>query len=585
MTANGETEERSTAAPDTGAPPRRVDHWHAINWRKVHETVRRLQARIVKATKAGRHGKAKALQWLLTHSFSARAEAVKRVQDNHGKNTPGVDRVIWDTPEKKMDAVRNTGRRRNYRPQPLRRIYIPKNSNPTKLRPLGIPCMVDRAEQALHLLALDPIAETIQDHNSYGFRRERSAADALQECYIVLAKKVSPPYVLEGDIEKCFDKISSEWLEQHIPMDRVTLSKWLKAGYIEAGVLHPTNEGTPQGGIASPVLANLALDGMEKILQQTFWSTYARRRKTKVNLIRYADDFIVTGATREILEQEVMPLLKAFLTERGLTLSAEKTIITHIDEGFDFLGCHVRKRTGKFFIEPAKKNIKALMTKIRSIINKNKQNTAGQLIVQLNPLLRGWGNYYQPWMSKRIFNEIDNELYHCIWRWACQRHPTQKGTWLKATYFKRAGNYNWTFSGEVESKNGLRPIHLFRMATIPIQRHVKIKGEANPYDPEWEYYFERRFQARTKKLLMDRMDLQILWSRQSGICPMCGQVLRPEESWERHHVMWRTFGGDDTLENLRLLHATCHRQLHHREGKAVIDEDLSPGRTNGLGEA
>ena len=176
-------------------------------------------------------------------------------------------------------------------------------------------------------------------------------------------------------------------------------------------------------------------------------------------------------------------------------------------------------------------------------------------------------------------------MYHCIWRWACQKHPTQKGTWLKDTYFKRVGNYNWTFSGEVDGKNGLHPIHLFRLATIQIQRHVKIRGEANPYDPEWEYYFERRLQARTRKLLADRVDLQILWSRQTGICPICEQALRPEESWERHHVVWRTLGGDDTLENLRLLHTTCHRQLHHPEGKTVIDKDLSPGCTSGLGEA
>ena len=571
------------ATVDAGAPSHRDEHWHAIDWRKANRTVKRLQTRIVKAVQAGKQGKRKALQWLLTHSYSARALAVKRVTENHGKNTPGVDGVIWNTPEKKINAVRQTGRRRGYQPQPLRRIYIPKASNPKKLRPLSIPCMADRAEQALHLQALDPVAETMQDPNSYGFRRERSTADALAQCFNVLCKPNNASYILEGDIKSCFDKISIEWLCQHVPMDQQILREWLKAGFIDKGKLYESTEGTPQGGIASPVLANLALDGMERMLQQKFGSSKTARRN-KINVVKYADDFIVTGATREMLEQEVKPLIEGFLAERGLELSSEKTVITHIDDGFDFLGCNIRKRNGKLFITPAPKNIAALKTKIRKLIEINAHSTAGELIKGLNQLSRGWANYYKPWVSKQVFSDIDSFLFETVWRWARRRHPTQNHTWLRKTYFTTVGNRNWVFTGQVASKVGnLHTIHLFSLASVRIQRHIKIKADANPYDPNWELYFEMRLHARMKNTLTDRMDLQLLWSRQSGICPMCEQPLLPEEAWERHHIIWRVMGGDNTLDNLKLLHANCHHQLHSIQSRDSTP--ASPGRANGLGKA
>ncbi|NJM41488.1 MAG: group II intron reverse transcriptase/maturase [Anaerolineae bacterium] len=574
------------ATAGTGAPSHRNKHWHAIDWAKANRTVKRLQTRIVKATQAGRPGKRKALQWLLTHSYSARALAVKRVTDNHGKNTPGVDGIIWNTPEKKINAVRQTGRRRNYRPQPLRRIYIPKASNPKKLRPLSIPCMADRAEQALHLQALDPVAETTQDPNSYGFRRERSTADALAQCFNVLSKQTCASYILEGDIKSCFDKISIEWLCQHVPMDQQILRKWLKAGFIDKGKLYESTEGTPQGGIASPVLANLALDGMERMLHHKL-SSSKMGRSNKINVVKYADDFIVTGATQEVLEQEVKPLIEGFLAERGLELSSEKTVITHIDEGFDFLGCNLRKRKGKLLITPAAKNIAALKTKIRKLVEINAHNTAGELIKSLNPLLRGWGNYYKPWVSKQVFADIDSFLFATVWRWARKRHPTRNSTWRRKTYFTTQGNRHWVFTGQVATKAGnLHSIHLFSLASIRIQRHIKIKLDANPYDPNWESYFERRLHARMKDTLTDRMDLQMLWSRQSGICPMCKQPLLPEEAWERHHVIWRVMGGDNTLSNLKLLHANCHHQLHSTRSRNQNRDFTvaSPGHANGLGK-
>src|SRR6266566_576829 len=264
-----------------------VEGWHDIDWKAVDHNVRRLQVRIVKATQAGRWGKVKALQHLLAHSFSGKALAVRRVTENEGSQTAGVDQVIWNTPKQKAEAVA-TLKQRGYRPQPLRRVYIPKRNG--KQRPLGIPCMKDRAMQALYLLALDPVAETTADHGSYGFRRERSTADAIAQCFNLFAKHTSAQWVLEGDIKGCFDAISHPWLLTHIPMEKAMLEKWLKAGYMDKNLLYPTEAGTPQGGICSPVLANMTLDGLQRVLDEAIRPTTRKGRKAKIHLIRYADD-------------------------------------------------------------------------------------------------------------------------------------------------------------------------------------------------------------------------------------------------------------------------------------------------------
>jgi len=268
--------------------------WHAVDWRAANRNVHRLQTRIVKATQEGRWGKVKTLQHLLTHSYSGKVLAVRRVTENQGKHTAGVDGEIWNTPAKKAKAVLSL-RQRGYRPSPLRRIYIPKKSNPAKLRPLSIPTMIDRGMQALYLLALDPVAETMADPNSYGFRTGRSTADAIGQCFNALSRKDNAEWILEGDIKSCFDKISHKWLEANIPMDKTALRKWLKAGFIEKEAYYPTEEGMPQGGIASPVLANMTLDGMETELRKHF----PPRQENKVNFVRYADDC----APRRLIEK------------------------------------------------------------------------------------------------------------------------------------------------------------------------------------------------------------------------------------------------------------------------------------------
>jgi RNA-directed DNA polymerase len=411
--------------------------WDGINWAKVQRQVRGLQTRIVKAAQAGRHNKVKALQWLLTHSFSGKALAVKRVTENKGRNTPGVDKVTWKTPGAKTNAIASL-KRRGYSPLPLRRVFILKKNG--KTRPLGIPVMKCRAMQALHLLALEPIAETTADLNSYGFRPERSTADAGGQCFNVLAKKAHAEWVLEADIQGCFDQINHDWMLAHVPTDKAILKKWLKAGFVYQNELFPTEAGAPQGGIISPVLANMTLDGLEARLAEKF--PKAKRTGLKMNMVRYADDFIITGNSKEWLEQEVKPTVVEFLAERGLVLSPEKTRITHIGEGFDFLGWNIRKYNGKLLMKPSKANVKAHLDKIREVIKANKSAKQANLIRLLNPVLRGWANYHSHVVAKQTFARVDAHVWSMLWRWAVRRHPNKGARWVKEKYFKTRGTRN-----------------------------------------------------------------------------------------------------------------------------------------------
>ena len=545
-----------------GASFHGVTDWYAIDWHKADHNVRRLQARIVKATEEKRWGKVKALQRLLTHSFSGKALAVRRVTENQGKNTPGVDKVTWNTPQKKINAVYSL-RQRDSHPQPLRRVYIPKKNG--KNRPLGIPVTKCRAMQALYLLALDPIAETTADPNSYGFRPGRSTADAIEQCFCMLAKQNSPQWILEGDIKGCFDAISHEWLSTHIPMEKAMLKKWLKAGYMDRRVLYPTKEGTPQGGIISPVLANMTLDGLEKLLWETFPHNTKRGGKyynTQVNFIRYADDFIITGRSKELLEQEVKPLVEQFMRERGLQLSPEKTVVTHIEEGFDFLGQNVRKykagKRHKLLIKPSKKNVHAFLEKIRDIVKANKALSAGKLIVKLNPIIRGWALYHQHVVSKETFNTVDDQIYRTVRRWMKRRHPRKSDEWIAKKYFKTLGGNNWVFFGTTEEQTH----YLTAAAHVPIKRHTKIRGEANPYDPAWESYYEKRLDVKMVDTFKGKQWLIHLWKEQGGLCPVCQQKITKITGWHSHHILWRSKGGPDTKDNRVLLHPTCHQQVH-----------------------
>lgn len=568
----------SAAETHAGAASGSAPDWHSIDWDDVFRTVRRLQARIVKAIKLGRWGKVKALVYLLTHSFAGRAMAVLRVVSNSGAKTPGVDGALWDGPESKSNAF-NSLRRRGYRPRPLRRVYIPKSNG--KRRPLGIPTMTDRAMQALHLLGLDPIAESRADGHSYGFRPERCCADALSQAHIVLSNAHAPRWVLEGDIKACFDRISHGWLLANVPMDRELLRKWLKAGYLEKHALFATTEGTPQGGIISPVLANLALDGLQERLAERFSRAPRQRKENKVHLVRYADDFLITGTSRSLLQMEVRPLVEQFLSERGLALSREKTSITHIEDGFDFLGQTLRRCPGgKTLLKPSRRSVKTFLSRIQETLDNSDGRTAGEVIFRLNQQIKGWTMYHRFAASKRIFNGVGMHIVRKIWRWCRRRHRGKNASWIKEQYFRREGSKDWLFTGVLyDSKKKPYPIQLMEPAKVRIKRYSKILCEVNPYDPEWEGYLEERLGWKLRLTLGGASRIQALWEDQEGQCMACKQPLRrAEEPWHIHHRIWRSHGGKSTWDNLELLHAHCHRQFHavnRPDGRGRVSQGAS----------
>ena len=465
--------------------------WRTINWESCEQKVRKLQVRIVEALKQNRIGKVKSLQRILINSFSAKALAVRQVTSNKGGSTAGVDKVTWLTDTERYKAISSL-KTRGYKPKPLRRVFIPKKNG--KMRPLGIPTIKDRAMQALFLLSLEPIAETQADGNSYGFRKYRSCADAISHIYICLNNERSAEWVLEGDIKGCFDHISHDWLQRNVIMDTDMLRKWLKAGVIEKNVFRATEEGTPQGGIISPTLANIALDGMESLVDKYLIQRKdGKRIYNKINLIRYADDFIVTGKSREILE-EIKTNLAQFLKERGLELSEEKTLITHVSDGFDFLGFNIRKfPNGFLMIKPSKKSQKKFAEVTHDTICNMKTTRQIEIIGKLNPKITGWANYYRHASSKVVFSKMDHIIYLQLKRWGIRRHPHKSLTWIRNKYWQRDKRFGWVFGLNYKDKKGRASIYsLHQLARTKIQYHVKIRSEANPFDPQYDEYFKQR---------------------------------------------------------------------------------------------
>lgn len=559
----------SAASPGGG-------EWDLIDWPIVHRRVRGLQTRIAKATRDQDWRRVKALQRFLVNSFSAKVLAVKRVSENDGKRTPGVDGEIWTTPEAKWQAIQRLDSR-GLRPQPSRRVYIPKRGSTTKKRPLGIPAMIDRAQQALHLQGLEPVAETRADPHSYGFRRGRGTQDAIARVFNLLARSTSAPWIFEGDIKGCFDNFGHGWLEDHVPMDKKILSGWLKAGYVESGKLFPTETGTPQGGIASPTLANIALDGLEKELAESFGRTAKSINLLRVRLVRYADDFIITGSSKELLEQEVKPCVEAFLAVRGLELSQDKTKITHISEGFDFLGQNVRKYDGKLLIKPSARNVKAFLDKVRDTIKANRSAKQEALIDLLNPMIRGWSNYHRHVVAKRTYTVVDTHIWQALWRWARRRHPNKSCGWVRKKYFRTLDHRHWMFSTVTRGYNGKpRILALLSASATRIVRHVRVKSDANPFDPVWDSYFAQRKRSRMLERLEYRSFPKRLWQQQDGKCPGCGQLIDEDDQWLVRPAIPLKAGGDRSLANLKLLHSPCQRQFRIAKGGLSASDHRVP---------
>jgi RNA-directed DNA polymerase len=466
--------------------------WQVVDYNVIALSIKKLQNRIVKAKIDGRIRMVKKLQLLLVKSLNARILAVKRVSENKGKNTAGIDGELLNTDGKKMRYVRALKvDLSTYRAQPLKRVEIPKKNG--KMRPLGIPTMFDRTLQALYKMALEPIAEVTADKNSYGFRVKRSTQDAMKQIWLRTCQKSARHWVLEADIKGCFDNISHQWLYDNIPLDNRLLKQWLKSGFIKNDTLFPTNSGTPQGGIISPILANMVLDGIEaivrkynKIITKTINKVVVHRQGVCFNFIRYADDFVIIGENPKLLRL-LQAEIEVFLNERGLELSKEKTRITNIYEGFDFLGFHFRKfPNGKMLVQPTKEGIKSFKLKVKEIFKLHRSSNISVLIKKLNPLIRGWGNYYRFVNSKSIFDTLDSYIWFKSMNWVKRLHQRKHIAKYVKRYFKVYPEYSAeTLS---DGKN-----FVFRLSSISLREHVKVRNEANPFDRNYDEYFLKRY--------------------------------------------------------------------------------------------
>lgn len=548
--------------------PEQTD-WQSVDWRKAERVVRNLRGRIFKATREGNYRKVRSLQKLLLRSHANTLVSVRRVtQQNAGHRTPGVDKVVVKTPAARGKLVDELDRAQPWRASPTRRVYIPK-ANGAK-RPLGIPTIQDRALQAKVKNALEPEWEAQFEINSYGFRPGRSCHDAIAAIFLT-ASKGKKVWIVDADIEGAFDNINHEHLLQQVQNfpARELVKQWLKAGFMENGVTHDTPRGTPQGGVVSPLLANIALHGMEEALGVKRHGSSGRLIDSPRVVTRYADDFVVLCETKEDAQQAKKDL-HVWLDRRGLKLSESKTRIVHLDEGFDFLGFNVRRypsatkdskkktRTPKhkLLIKPSKEAVQRFKSEVKETFMMLKGAPPAVLIGRLNVLITGWGNYYRSAVSKKTFKNLDNHIFHRQVRWTKFRHHNKSWNWKRRQYFGKFApkrNDTWVF-GDKETGKYMR-----RLAWLKIERHVKVKGASTPDDPSLrEYWTERQ-----GKLLNLTGWYKTLAQRQNYTCPVCKSSLANDEEVHRHHLITdRKNPQRDIKEYQQLVHYFCHQQLH-----------------------
>ncbi len=547
--------------------PSAVD-WHDIDWRRAEDHLYQMQVQLVKHYRNGDWSKIISTQRMIANSFDAKCLAVKRVTSNRGKRTAGVDGVLWSTPNAKMDAV-FTLKKRGYKAAPLKRVYIDKGRGDGSTRPLGIPTLHDRAMQALYLFTLEPIAEASADGRSYGFRRYRCAHDAITNLRVIYNKHYTngAVWAIDADIKGFFDNISHDWLLEKIPMDKTILRKFLKAGFIEMGQWQSTERGTPQGGVISPTIANMVLDGLEKVLQNTYWRRTPngvvdlRNNKFKVNMVRYADDFIVTCNDRDKCD-EILEVVKTFLAERGVELSESKTKIVHIDEGFDFLGFNIRRyyrhKRYKLLVTPSKKKVKHFLNKIRQIVRDYYGASQATLIQRLNPIIRGWAYYYRYSNAKRVFGDCDHYIWESLWHWAKRRHREKGKNWVQARYWHKRDGREWRF---IAVEKGVETARLLQFANFKIRNWRQLRLSYNAFEHRDE--IEAALIKRGAILMQSRF--KKVYNAQKGVCPVCNQpIYDPNHRYEIHHNWPKKWGGRESVYNLWYIHEACHFSYHEQ---------------------
>jgi RNA-directed DNA polymerase len=546
-------------------------NWSAINWRKANRAVRNLRQRIFRATQEGNLKKVRSLQELMLKSYSNRLVSVRRVtQINAGKNTPGMDKLVIKTPAARGQMVDALAHYAPWKARPVRRIYIPKANN--KRRPLGIPVVVDRCLQAMVKNALEPAWEAKFEGTSYGFRPGRSCHDAIEKIYRLARPNKTKKWILDADIRGAFDNISHDYLLKAIgpAPGRELIKQWLKAGYVEQEMFHATERGTPQGGVVSPLLANIALHGMEEAIGVKYDDEDHIRGARA--LVRYADDFVCFCESREDAEQ-VQKILVEWLKERGLSLSEEKTRIVHLTEGFDFLGFNIRhypapqtSRTGwKLLIKPSKESVKEVREKCKDQWNRSKGGNVQSAMTKLNPIIRGWANYFRTAVAKAIFNKLDSWMFYKADRYTRFTHPKKSKDWRRRKYWGQLHldrSDSWVFG---DKRTGS---YLLKFSWFPIERHTLVKGRSSPDDPRLKDYWAKRQAAKAKDLTFSK---QKLAKRQKGRCPECGESLFNEEELQVHHLLARSLGGKNSYSNLVLVHLFCHQQIHAKTKRTMRD--------------